>query len=398
METRNLIKTAENPPSLGLKMMRGIRDELGIFAISAASILGEEIYRKIFRAYLEIPEELDENARVEINRHVGGLVYWQNNLGRRVERLSDFFTGSDSHEKRLMIPELHQVQLAIESLQPSLEGLSIYQITDPHVHSLPSFFNIDIFKKLIDDINVDIDKEDEDSNKPKVIVFTGDMLTDKVDGENTELLNGLKTELKKLKGDHKFAVLGNHDFIAGKDLVQSLLEECGFTVLNNEASDYIEIGDARIQFTGVESVIYGNDDSERLMKEDLAHGVQRIHLVHEPMGIRDVQRYDTRDAVKAVFCGHTHGGKENKNIRRVLRVLEEETEILNGRILSEAGLVRNPGQSKDAFNSQVDLDHLFGIFADRSNRVLSIHPGLGQIYTPSRDVPSCVTKYVLSRK
>ena len=99
------------------------------------------------------------------------------------------------------------------------------------------------------------------SFKPDLILFGGDLLDEDAKNDSASI-QGLKTALSKLDAPYgKFAVYGDQDH-ARHEEVTSILEECGFRILNNESilicngpSDYFNL-------VGIDSLSKGSPDPQ----------------------------------------------------------------------------------------------------------------------------------------
>ena len=139
------------------------------------------------------------------------------------------------------------------------------------------------------------------SENPDMLVSTGDLVDGQIDN-----LAGLAEPLKVIHPRYgKFAVTGNHEFIAG--ITQSLhfTEEAGFTVLRGEGLTVFGI----MNVAGVDDPFgkhYGlsRDVSESELLSSLPREKFTLLLKHRPvvdqkaLGLFDIQ-----------LSGHTHGGQ-----------------------------------------------------------------------------------------
>jgi len=194
--------------------------------------------------------------------------------------------------------------LHFEDLPAAFDGYKLTQISD--IHS-GSFDNMDKVKYAVDLIN---------EQKSDVILFTGDMVNNKV-----EELVPYKDVFNKLKAkDGLFSVLGNHDYgdyvkwdsdeakHQNLEDLKSLQKEIGFTVLLNE-SKFLEKNGDRIAIVGVEN--WGAGGFKKA--GDLKKASQNIHendfkilMSHDPSHwekevIQDDYHYHL------TLSGHTHG-------------------------------------------------------------------------------------------
>jgi predicted MPP superfamily phosphohydrolase len=147
-------------------------------------------------------------------------------------------------------------------------------------------------------------------------------------GECVEIVNGLSPDLVALTGDFTFggkryiepciealtslqarigvyAVLGNHDYYVGAGDVARALKRGGLDLLV-DAKDRIELGGAKLWLLGVDDLLYGRTDVNRLMRE-LPGDEPRIVFSHNPDFIEEFAI--KRKHIDLMIAGHTHGGQ-----------------------------------------------------------------------------------------
>jgi hypothetical protein len=100
------------------------------------------------------------------------------------------------------------------------------------------------------------------------------------------------------------AVLGNHDFRVGADMVQRALRRQRIRVLRNRHMMLRDGGDA-LPVAGVDDLGYGADLPAAL--RGIPDGSPTILLAHNPRLVRRAARH----GVGLVLSGHTHGGQVN---------------------------------------------------------------------------------------
>ncbi|MDB6097193.1 MAG: metallophosphoesterase, partial [Francisellaceae bacterium] len=120
--------------------------------------------------------------------------------------------------KGLQPVTIKRINIVLERLPQTFDGLRIVQITDLHVGPLHKG---DWLKKIVDKIN---------ALKPDLIVITGDL----VDGSVTELHQHIAplADLKALYGT--FFVTGNHEYYSGVEEWCAFISKLGIHVLRNE--------------------------------------------------------------------------------------------------------------------------------------------------------------------
>ncbi len=132
---------------------------------------------------------------------------------------------------------------------------------------------------------------------PDVLLFGGDFVNFSA-GE----VDSLAVALGALPAPFgRFAVLGNHDWVADPHHITDRLESAGISVLTNRNVQLPPPYD-RIWICGLDDHWCGEPDAHAAFRG--AEGF-RIVLMHAPSGLLDIGegRFDL------AFCGHTHGGQ-----------------------------------------------------------------------------------------
>jgi hypothetical protein len=178
----------------------------------------------------------------------------------------------------------------VAGLPAAADGLTIAHLTDVHLGTIlgPSFL-----ERVI---------EKTDALEPDLIAITGD-LVDGDPGVVEEMLPQLGT-LSAPKG--VFAVLGNHEYYAGRDRARRLLTDAGFTVLDNQAVQ-VEPG---LFVAGIPDARGSTQTGRPEADLDAAlDGVAEedavVLLQHAP----EEERRAATAGVDLMLNGHTHGGQ-----------------------------------------------------------------------------------------
>jgi uncharacterized protein len=176
----------------------------------------------------------------------------------------------------------------LSGLPEAFAGLRILQLSDIH-HSL--FFPLHRVAAVVELAN---------SLKPDLVALTGDFITysRRSIGPVAEMLGTLRARLGVV------AVLGNHDFRVGADIVQRALRRQRIRVLRNRHMILRDGGEA-LPVAGVDDYGYGADLSAAL--RGIPDGSPTILLAHNPRLVRRAARH----GVGLVLSGHTHGGQVN---------------------------------------------------------------------------------------
>lgn len=179
--------------------------------------------------------------------------------------------------------ELSTYYLPVAHLPVALNGFRIVQLTD--IHRSPITQDSIIIKAI----------RMANATNPDAVVLTGDFVTDDPTGANevAEMLSKLTSRLGS------YAVLGNHDYVAGAGAVTNALESQGIRCLTN---DNVEL--ARGLFlVGLDDHGQGKPDAEAAFRgvgEDSSY----VTIAHSPMAVLDI-----KGRKGLLLTGHTHGGQ-----------------------------------------------------------------------------------------
>jgi predicted MPP superfamily phosphohydrolase len=178
----------------------------------------------------------------------------------------------------------------VRGLSPAADGLTIVHLTDLHLGTILGDDHLRTIIELTEGLG------------PDVVAITGD-LVDGDAGVVEELLPRLVT-LRAPEG--VFAVLGNHEYYAGRERSRKLLRDAGFTVLDNAA---IEIRPGA-WIAGVPDA--GGSAQTGAPEADLAAALRGVPaeqgivlLQHSPESEPQAVSF----GVDLMLNGHTHGGQ-----------------------------------------------------------------------------------------
>ena len=167
--------------------------------------------------------------------------------------------------------------------------LKIVQISDVH---LGLIVREERLKRILQKVKIE---------NPDILVSTGDL----VDGEVCRL-NGLEDLLREIKPRYgKFAVTGNHEFIAGFENAKCFTENAGFTLLRGEGITV----QGMLNIAGVDDPAgkrYGltKDISEKVLLSSLPQEKFTLFLKHRPFVDEDA-----RGLFDLQLSGHIHKGQ-----------------------------------------------------------------------------------------
>lgn len=176
----------------------------------------------------------------------------------------------------------------LNGLPDAFTGVRILQLSDIH-HSL--FFPLDRVAAVVELAN---------RLKPDLVALTGDFIT--YSRRSIEPVAEMLGTLRARMG--VVAVLGNHDFRVGAEIVDRALRRHRIKVLRNR---HIILRDRReaLPIAGVDDLGYGADLKKAL--HGIPEGTPSVLLAHNPRLIRRAARH----GVGLVLSGHTHGGQVN---------------------------------------------------------------------------------------
>ena len=188
------------------------------------------------------------------------------------------------------LPMVRRVTLVHPRLPSAFEGLRIAQVADVHAGVFMPPARLAQVRSLVEALS------------PDLVVFTGDI----VDSPAADLAAWVP-ELARLTARHGvFAILGNHDRVAGFDAVGAALRRwSGCRVLRDEVATIV-VGDARLHIAGLDDQPEATAAEliPRLLAEVPA-GETIVLLAHHP----NLFPLAVASDVPLTLAGHTHGGQ-----------------------------------------------------------------------------------------
>jgi uncharacterized protein len=183
---------------------------------------------------------------------------------------------------------IESLDLAVEDLPQSMDGLKLMQMSDFHADAWG----------LSDSL---LSQSIAASNReyPDLVLLTGDFITSK-----PEPIDRLVQQFKKLESRYgTYAILGNHDLypLSNRSRVIETLTRSGITVLWNEICYPCGPGLALVGFADVKS----KEFLPSQIMPQIPREIPRIVLAHNP----DCAKALAAWRVDIQLSGHTHGGQ-----------------------------------------------------------------------------------------
>lgn len=182
-----------------------------------------------------------------------------------------------------------RVELAVSRLGEALDGLRVAFLSDLHAGPFVRESDLcSVFERLA-------------RLEPELVLFGGDL----VDSSPEDVLE-LRRPLELLQPPlGMYAVPGNHDYTAERDLViwRGVLASCGVRVLENQGHR-VKRGPDGLWLAGVEDLDLGKPDLARALQG--CGGEEPVLLIsHQP----DMFHEAAYVGVDLQLSGHTHGGQ-----------------------------------------------------------------------------------------
>lgn len=176
----------------------------------------------------------------------------------------------------------------------SYDGLKIVHFTDLHYKKI---IDEDMVKKLVEKIN---------KTKPDLIVFTGDLVDDMYEMNNSDT-NFLIEELASISAKYgKYAILGDQDYLQ-KEIVQNIYMQSDFNILDNSSTIIYNEKKERIILMGFGSDLKNDFKLDNI--NDIEDSLYKIALVHE--GDNATEVLEKFPNTSLILGGHSINGSIN---------------------------------------------------------------------------------------
>jgi uncharacterized protein len=196
--------------------------------------------------------------------------------------------------------EISHREVTIPGLHQAFDGLRAAQLSDIHFDEFTEPF---FLRDAVHRIN---------SLNPDVVFLTGDFVTHSPISESAfkDAEWRCAAILKQLKCPLRYACLGNHDMIVGKEQVTAALTASGIVVVNNSFLP-VERGGGRFWLAGLEDPLDGHPDPDAAIPAAIRNVVNEpvILMCHGPDYADTLLAHPAGHSVALMLSGHTHGGQ-----------------------------------------------------------------------------------------
>ena len=192
--------------------------------------------------------------------------------------------------------------IRIAGLPEAFDGMSIAQLSDIHLEEYTEPF---LLREAIDHIN---------RLKPDMVLLTGDYVSAEVLSNKMTMHAAWQCAslLSSLQCPQKYAILGNHDIMAGAKEIAEAIMSHDIPVLRN-AFVPIEREGSRIWLAGLDDPVLGKPDPDLAMPAAIRKAQNEnepiILMCHAPDFVDDLVEHPVSQSIALVLSGHTHGGQ-----------------------------------------------------------------------------------------
>ena len=188
--------------------------------------------------------------------------------------------------------------VSLSRLPGSFEGFQWVHLSDLHFYEHTDAAYYDRVVRLVNDL------------KPDAVAVTGDIIHFRA-----EYMAQAASFLRQIRAEHKFAILGNHDFHdnANGKQIGTMLRDCGYTFLRNGHAFLERSLDGspdnsgeRLYVAGLDDLWYGAPDIVQAL-DGIPNHQATVLLAHNPL-LFDPVATVFADRVDLVLSGHTHAG------------------------------------------------------------------------------------------
>ena len=229
-----------------------------------------------------------------------------------------------------------EIRIVNNKIPSHFNGLKIIQFSDLHYGT--TFFEKQL-KNMVSEIT---------SRNVDLVVFTGDLIDKNYDAtvEDIELISNYFKKINATLG--KYGVSGEED----NEIFTTILNQGGFTILNNDYELVYKNNNKPILITGLDSKLKGLQNIDEgfsyFNTEGFNSNIFVISLAHEPDSIINIlEKYNS----DLVLSGHSHNGNIRipyigalSKVEGALKYDQEYYEIDNTQLFISSGMGTNgPG-------------------------------------------------------
>ena len=190
---------------------------------------------------------------------------------------------------------IHEHKIETNKITNAYHGLKIVHFSDLHYGRSENSKNI---YKLINQIN---------ELKPDIVVFTGDLIDDRVTLDDKEIDNLTKSLAKIDATLGKYSILGNHDMNTPySEKYQDIFYKSDFSFLINNYDLIYKDDNHPIFIYGLDDTYFGDPNFDSIKDLNLEDNTFKILLLHEPDYIKEV---DKDMNIDLALAGHSHNGQ-----------------------------------------------------------------------------------------
>lgn len=188
----------------------------------------------------------------------------------------------------------------IVGLPDEFDGMTIAQLSDIHLDEYTEPF---LLREAVEHIN---------RMKPEMVLLTGDYVSAEVLSKKVtiEAAWHCASMLSKIVCPQKYAILGNHDILAGAPEVTEAIASHQIPVLRNGFVP-IERGGSRIWLAGIDDPVLGRPNPDLTMPVAIRNQQNEpiILMCHAPDFLDALAMHPVSRSIALVLSGHTHGGQ-----------------------------------------------------------------------------------------
>lgn len=194
-----------------------------------------------------------------------------------------------------MLPRIVRAEIGLSRWPSRMDGFTVALLSDFHYDPI---FSIHPIKSAVQIVN---------NIRPDMVLLAGDFVTSstfEIPRHSAKDAEPCAQLLQGLQAPHGvWAVMGNHDAVAGVAHLTAALRAVGIAVLANSAVP-IERNGERFWLAGVGDVLKRGADLHAALAP-IPSGEAVVLMAHEP----DYADYVARYPVDLQLSGHTHGGQ-----------------------------------------------------------------------------------------